>query len=138
MRMRLAVRGDEAVDTELTVVRLVTEITAVGEIAVTLQTLIHPVPDGCTNDAGVCIDHIPVLLQIAAGITHGVGILAHHKGLVADFLSLTTQVIGIEITVVPDTTIAAVAVVEGWASGIQFANLIIHGLDVRPYAALVA
>ena len=66
------------------------------------------------------------------------GILAHHKGLVADFLSLTTQVNGIEITVVPDTTIATVAVVEGWASGIQFANLIIHRLDVRPYAALVA
>ena len=100
--------------------------------------MIHPVPDGGTNDAGVRIDDIPVLLKIATGITHGVGIFAHHEGFVADFLSFTTQVIGIEVAVIPYTTLASVAVVEGWASGVQLTHFIIHGLDVRPYAALVA
>ena len=102
------------------------------------QALIHPVPDGSTHDAGVGIDHIPVLLQIATGITHRMGIFAHHKGFVADFPGLPTQILRIEITVVPDGRVAAVAVVEGWAGAVQFAYLIIHSLDVRSYTALVA
>ena len=146
VRMRLAIWCNQTVDTERPVIRLVTEIPAVEEWIIIhfpfsiihwIKSLIYPVPDGGTNDATVGIDHIPVFFQITTGITHRMGIFAHHKGLVADFLGLTTQVIGIEITVVPDGRVAAVAVVEGWASAVQLAYLIIHRLDVRSYAALV-
>ena len=66
------------------------------------------------------------------------GILAHHEGLVGDLLGVLAQVVRVEIAVVPDSRVAAVAVVEGWASLVQFAYLVIHCLDVRADAALVA
>ena len=88
--MGFAVRSDETVDAERSVIGLVAEIATVGEIAIALQALVYPVPDGSANDAGIGIDHIPIFLQITTGITHGVGIFAHHKGFVADFLRLAT------------------------------------------------
>ena len=58
------------------------------------------------------------------------GILAHHEGLVGHFLSILLQVIGVEIAVVPDATVTAVAVVE-WRSGaVERFHLVIHCLDV--------
>ena len=138
MGMRLAVRSNDAVDTELTVVGFVAKVTTVEEYAVFFYSLVHPVPNGGTNDTGVGINDVPVLLQIATGIAHGVGIFAHHKGLVAHFLCLAIQFIGIEIAVVPDIGIAAVAVVEGRTGGVECLHLMVHGLDVGALGTLVA
>ena len=137
VRMWLTVWGNQSVDAEWPVIGFISKIAAIGVIAVALQSLVHPVPDGGTTDAGVSIDDIPVLLQVAAGVSHGVGIFAHHERLVGDLLGILPQVVGIEVTVVPDSRVAAVAIVEGWSSGVEFLYLVIHRLDVWSNAAFV-
>ena len=51
MGMRLAVRSNDAVDTELTVVGFVAKVTTVEEYAVFFYSLVLPIPDGSANDA---------------------------------------------------------------------------------------
>ena len=69
MRMRFAVRRNEAVDVEVPVVGLVSKVTTVCPTLYTIifldKPLVHPVPDDGTSDAGVGIDDIPVLLKVA-------------------------------------------------------------------------
>ena len=138
MRMGLAIGGYQTIDTESIEVWLVAEITTIGIIAVFKQSLIHPIPDGSTDNAGVGIDHIPILLQIATGVAHGMGILAHHEGFVGHCLGILLQVVGIEIAVIPDATVTTVAVVEWRAGGVERLHLVVHRLDVRAYPTLVA
>ena len=102
------------------------------------QSLVHPIPNGSTTDAGVGIDDIPVLLQVAHRIAHGVGIFAHHEGLVLHRFRILLQVIGVEVAVVPNGRVAAVAIVERWTGLVELAYLIIHRLYVRAYSTLVA
>ena len=138
MRMGRAIRGHESVDAEWSVVRLIAKVSAIGIIAVALEALIHPVPDGSATDTAVGIDHIPVLLQIAHRVTHGMSIFAHHKRLVCDSLRILTQIVRIEITVVPDGRVTSIAIVERRTGGVEFTYLIIHRLDIRSYSTLVA
>ena len=51
MRMGLAVRGNEAIDTKSIKVGLIAEIATIGIIAIFKKSLIHPIPDGSTNNA---------------------------------------------------------------------------------------
>ena len=84
MRMGLAVRTNQSVNAERSVVGLVAEVTAIGIIfhafACLLDALVYPVPYSCASDAAISIDHIPILLQITHRVTHGVGIFTSNKG----------------------------------------------------------
>ena len=66
------------------------------------------------------------------------GIFSHHEGLVADFLSLATQIVRIEIAVVPDAAVATIAIIEGWTSGIELLHLIIHRFDIWTNSTFIA
>ena len=65
-------------------------------------------------------------------------IFAHHKRLVCDSLRILTQIVRIEITVVPDGRVTSIAIVERRTGGVEFTYLIIHRLDIRSYSTLVA
>ena len=148
MRVRSPVRADQSIDAETAVVGHVAEITAVQEVILLsvavsqpyAQSLVHPVPDGGAADAPVSVDYVPVLLEIAAGIAHGMGILPHHEGFVVYSGRFPLQDVGIEVTVVPNVGIRAVAVIEdgdGIDTARQFFCLVVHRLDVRADTSLV-
>ena len=120
MRMRRAVGSNQSIQHEVSVVRLVTEVTSVCPKLVGLQlkrrrwtertaidrlgdALVHPVPNGSTHDAGVGIYHIPILLQIAHRIAHSMTVLTHDKWAVADSLCLLFQFVGWQIAIVIDS-----------------------------------
>ena len=79
--MRRAVWPDHAVDAEILVVGLVAVVAAIGPIfAVHVveieQALVDPVPNESALQAGQVFKSLPVFLQIAVGVAHGVGVFA--------------------------------------------------------------
>ena len=51
VRMGLAVRSNQTIDTKSIKVGLIAEIATIGIIAIFKKSLIHPIPDGSTNNA---------------------------------------------------------------------------------------
>ena len=136
--MGFAVGTNQTVDAEVDVVGFVAKVTTVGEVAVFLQSLVHPVPDGAATDGRVGVNHVPVLLQVAHGVAHGMCVLTHHERFVGDCLCILSEVVGVEVTVVPDATVTAVAVVERRTGAVQLFYSVVHRLDVRTYSPFVA
>ena len=153
--MWLAVRSYDAVDEETAVVGLVAEVAAVGPELIRLQgqgcgvaqgravdglceSLVSPVPDGGADDGGVGIDDVPVLLEVAHGVAHGMAVLAHHEWSVCDAFGDALHLVGVEVAVVVDGRVATVAVVERWTCWIQGNNGIAHGFCVCSSSCLVA
>ena len=50
--------------------------------------LIHPVPDGAAADVIAGLYGLPEVNEVAAGITHGVGIFADVEGILGTFAAL--------------------------------------------------
>ena len=81
----LTLRGDDAVAAEVLVVGEVAEsaaiIEVVGRLAPLAQALIYPVPDAAAYHAlALKLDIVPILLQVADGVAHSVGIFAQEIG----------------------------------------------------------
>ena len=116
VRMRCAVGGQQSIDAEgikVWFVAIVATIRPKRRIAFFLQeSLVHPVPDGCTDNTTIGIDHIPVLLQVTHRVTHGVGILTRYHWFFSFFDSLTAQFIGCRVTKVVQGRITWMAIVE--------------------------
>ena len=66
------------------------------------------------------------------------GILTCDQRLLRFLLSLSLQHLGSGIAEVVEGRVAGMAVIEGQTGGIELTHLVIHRLDVRSYAALVA
>src|SRR5699024_9883902 len=60
--------------------------------------LVHPVPDEAAQHVVAGTDGIPVLLDVAHGVAHGVVVLAHHIGHVLPGLALDGAHGGIHVT----------------------------------------
>ena len=103
-----------------------------------IKTLIHPIPYRCTGDAAIGIDYVPILLQVAHRVAHGVGILAANEGLLRLLLSLVLQHLGGRVAEVVQGRVARMTIVEGQSRGIETAHGIVHRLDVRANASLIA
>ena len=145
--MWLAVRGNETVDAERAVVGLISKITTVGiKIYLTSsffhltfkQSLVYPVPDGRTTDGGVCVDNVPVFLEVTHRVAHGVGIFSHHEGTVADLLGFCFQFVGRQIAIIVDVRISAVGVAERQGYSVESNNGVTHRLQVGAYPTLIA
>ena len=140
--MRRPVGRQQPVDAERPVGGLVAEIAAVSPVfdAVLLlqQPLVHPVPDGGAADGRIGIDDVPILLQVAHRIAHGVGIFAHDEGTVVDPSGLRREFFGREVAVVVDRRVLPVGVAEGRGVGIEGEDGFVHRLHVAPHAAFVA
>ena len=90
----LTVGGDDTVVHEVALVRCLGIVIAVAVLVETVHLefacllvlirhycLVNPVPDTTTHTIGTALHHIPVLLEIAHGMTHSMSILAHEVGL---------------------------------------------------------
>mmetsp|Transcript_136620 Transcript_136620/g.237200 ORF Transcript_136620/g.237200 Transcript_136620/m.237200 type:complete len:403 (+) Transcript_136620:1523-2731(+) len=80
-----AVREDEPIDTELGVVDGVPEVPAISPVLHALrgrlgQPLVHPVPNEPTLQPGVRVERLPVLVDIAIGVAHGMRVLTENEG----------------------------------------------------------
>ncbi|MNP43250.1 hypothetical protein D3C76_1370560 [compost metagenome] len=83
-RMRRAVGEDQPVQTELSVVRFIAKIAAVGPEGVALfvmlsQGLVHPVPHKTTLQARMFAESVPVFSESAKAVAHRVGIFAEDQ-----------------------------------------------------------
>ena len=129
MGVLCAVGCQKPVEAEGAIVGLVTEVATVCPELVRLQrqlggwsqwtsiyglcdALIHPIPDGCSADAGIVVDDIPILLEVAHRVAHGMSIFAHHEGAVGHFLCLFCQFGGSQIAVIVYIRLTAVGVAE--------------------------
>ena len=45
-----------------------------------VDSLVYPVPDAASDARGAAFDDVPIFLQVADGVSHGVGIFAHEVG----------------------------------------------------------
>ena len=83
-----AVGVNQAVHAEVAVVGILTVVAAVPVHILTVGSLalidgvIAPLPDETAGHAVVGLDELPVVLQIAGAVAHGVGVFAHQVGLV--------------------------------------------------------
>ena len=79
--MRTAVRIDETVKAEITVVLKLPEISAVPVHGLSvpgrslIDRVVAPFPDESSAQTGIFLDQLPVLLQIARAVSHGVAVL---------------------------------------------------------------
>ena len=141
VRMRCAVGGQQAIDAEgikVWLVAIVTTIRPKRRITFSLQeSLVHPVPDGCTDNTTIGIDHIPVLLQVTHRVTHGVGIFTGYQRLLRFLLSLCLQNIGRGIAKVVESRVTRMTIIERQSCRIKTAYSIIHRLNIRSYPTLI-
>src|SRR5574344_23267 len=49
------------------------------DVGWTIERLVHPIPDTTADSRFAALDDIPVLLQIADSLSHGMCILAHKE-----------------------------------------------------------
>jgi len=146
-----AVRVYQAVDAEAAVVGLLAEIPAVGVPDLALrgllaQPLVDPVPHETAAQPPVALDGLPVLLQVAAAVPHGMRILAHdHRTIIRGILGVSDQPLDCRIHGRDDVAHTArhpgVAhnrlPVDG-ARRVQSTDGVRLGVDVAAHARLVA
>ena len=73
--------------------------------------MVYPAPNGSSDNTLVLFNHIPILLEVADGISHGVGIFSHEYGAVGYFLAKFLQSVGMQIGFVIDIGYRAVCIV---------------------------
>ncbi|MPN22961.1 hypothetical protein SDC9_170346 [bioreactor metagenome] len=81
--VRLPVRADQSVAAEVSVVRLVAEVAAVGVAPRRGERVFAPLPDKASGETVVAVDHFPVFEEIAGAVAHGVGVFVHDERLLA-------------------------------------------------------
>ena len=57
-------------------------VLAVLDVLGVYDGLVYPVPDAASHAIAACFHNVPVLLEIAYGVSHGVGVFTHEVGLV--------------------------------------------------------
>ena len=80
--MRSAVRINKSVDAEVSVVRVVTEVTAIGEVRICVAVVadrhrvIGEFPYASSAERIVCEDQIPVFFEVSGPVAHCVAVFA--------------------------------------------------------------
>src|SRR6476646_8054861 len=83
--MHGAVRKDETVSAEVVVVWLIAEVSSVGPelfpvASLFADALVNPIPNKAAMRPWLRIDDVPILLEIAGTIPHGVRVLNFEEG----------------------------------------------------------
>ena len=65
-------------------------------------------------------------------------IFAGYHGFLGFFDGLAAQFVGRWIAKVVEGRVARMTIVEGWTGSVEFAHLVVHRLDIRTYASLIA
>ena len=89
--MGVMLRRCQAIDAEVAVVGFVSEVTAVSEelnviLVFRANAVVGPFPHTAANQALVGVDRVPVFLEVAGAVAHGVGVFAHEVWAVVDCL----------------------------------------------------
>ena len=91
--MRRAVGAYNTVAKEVTVARCIdTVVTSISPVmaavfVVSIKTLVYPVPDVSALQVGILVDSLPLIPQVAAGVTHGMRIFGRHYRTVTALLA---------------------------------------------------
>ena len=86
-RMRRPVRVEQRVHTEVAVVRVFSKVAAVGPVVTAAigrwleDAVIHKLPYTAAHQARACVDGLPVVLQVAGALPHGMRVLAQEERL---------------------------------------------------------
>src|SRR5690606_26497829 len=91
--MRLTIRAGEAIDAEFAIVRELAEVATIGEVlnaivGIPADAMIAPLPHQPANKAVVTANGVPVFLEAARAIPHGMGIFDHDERLGLILLAL--------------------------------------------------
>ena len=105
--------------------------------------LVHPVPDAAADTEVATFDDVPVFLEVAKAVAHGVGIFAHEEGLVALVAGGFSLHIGqrgihdgVDVRPLRTARVGRAFVVDGaWVEG---AHSVVGSREVATHAALVA
>ena len=147
MRIQPAVRSYDAVAVEVVVAgRIASIVASVGEdflsrqLALVAQSLVHKVPDVSALELGVLADELPVLLESADGVTHGVGILTLYERPRVVALRVTLAVLVVHVHRAEDVGLSPMScllVLHG-AHLVISLDPVVALLKVRTVAGLVA
>ena len=152
-----AVGEAKAVAAEVAVVGLVAEVAAVGEplgarLRPHADSVVGPLPDAAAAQPRVLADGLPVLLEVARPLAHGVGVFAHEEGAgVVGHPALLGEVVDVRVHLaldvvelegdVPGVLLcsgACGALVVYEAGGVGLADPACHGVVVGAVARFVA
>ena len=147
MRVRHTVGAEQAVVHVVVVFRLIIiEIPVVTVYhfpvaACPSGRLVHPVPNETALELGIFPDQVPIDVEVAQSVAHGMGIFAHDEGfLFALVLAIfdATGISGIHraVDIGGGTGVISLFKVDE-ATGVFLFDPIVTGLEVRTVAALV-
>ena len=147
VRVGSAVGADETVVVEVVVAGVeaveVATVSVDGHAAFAFpaDALIDEVPDKAALILGILADEVPVLLEAAHGVAHGVGVLALDEGLgLRVIAAVLLAVVGSGVHGAVDVGLAVVAgafVLYG-PTGVLGLDPVVSSFEVRPVAGLVA
>ena len=114
-----------------------------GEVSSIIDRLVHPVPDAAADAIDAAFNDVPVFLQVAHRVSHGVGIFTHEVrltpvvsvGVVAHLRQRRIH-LAADVRAVVHVGICGTLIVNG--SRIEVAHGVVGGADVRTLSALVA
>ena len=107
-----------------------------------IDGLVHPVPNAGANDARAALDDVPVVLQVAYGLSHGMGIFADEVGTILDPILIACHIVhrgihaGIEVRSGRIAPVGRTLIVDG--SAVEGLHGRIGLLEVEAASRLVA
>ena len=115
---------------------------AVLDVVGGVDGLVHPVPDTTADAVAAALHDVPVFLQVAYGVAHGVGIFAHEIGLAAPVsVAVAFHIVQSRIHLAPylrGLSAGAGGTLIVYGARVEFAGGCETGLVVLSVSALVA
>ena len=135
---------EEPVEAEAAAVGVLAEVAAVGEalgavLRLPADAVVGPLPDEASGKARVGVHRLPVLLEVARRVPHGVAVLAHQERAGVVFLPLLDQSLQPRVHGahdVDDGRVFRPLVMDG-PGGIGLSHPPGHGVVVGPVSRLV-
>ena len=114
-----------------------------GDVGRVVDGLVHEVPHATADAVGRLLDDVPILLQVAHGVTHGVGVFTHEEGLLlAVVVRLVLHPRNVGVHHAPEVRVGRVAACSAFvvddAVGVERLAAVVGGEQVVARAALVA
>ena len=151
--MQAAVRGNDAVAVEGAVRRVVVvqvtaenvDVVGAGGVGRPAQGLVLEVPDEAALATRFTAGNVPVLLEVAHRVTHGVRILALDEGLVPDFQvslhlvrGIVHRAVDIRVPVAGTVPVDDPLLILDGTGRIEGLDPVVTGLEIRTGTGLVA
>ena len=160
MVVRGSIRGDHTIGAEGIIITYpvgMTEVTSNRQpvhiflVVVNDETLIDPVPDAASLQLLISFNHIPIVLQAAHTVSHGMAVFHHDEGATSNFFKrpinriksfvyITLQIIDTRIHQTNNISIPIQTrtFVCHWTGYIAHFHLNIHILKINPVTTLIA